>query len=303
MLKYSTKIHNLHPAWISGFVDAEGSFQVLITKNLKLKVGWRVKLYFEISLHEKDLPLLKRIKNFFGLGEIHFKNKSKLIQFRIWSIKDLSQILDHFNQYPLITQKRADCELFQKALEIIERGEHFTIEGLHKLVEIKASINRGLSDDLMADFPNIKPADRPIVINKKIQHPYWLGGFTDGEGCFLVGIEKTKSELGFRVRLFFSIAQHARDEELLRSFIKFLYCGEYYPRANKEYGEFKVWKTNDITNKIIPFFKKYNIEGVKGINFSDWCKVAKLVENKNHLTPEGLQQIKEIKARMNTGRN
>lgn len=55
----------------------------------------------------------------------------------------------------------------EKALEIIERGEHLTIEGLHKLVEIKASINRGLSDDLIADFPNIKPADRPIVINKK----------------------------------------------------------------------------------------------------------------------------------------
>ena len=39
----------------------------------------------------------------------------------------------------------------------MNRGEHLTIEGLQKIVAIKASMNRGLSDKLKQAFPNIIP--------------------------------------------------------------------------------------------------------------------------------------------------
>ena len=67
------------------------------------------------------------------------------------------------DKYPLLTQKRADYELFKEAFELVSRKEHLTIEGLRKLVAIKESINRGLSDELNALFPNTKPATRPVV--------------------------------------------------------------------------------------------------------------------------------------------
>ena len=50
-------------------------------------------------------------------------------------------IIPHFDKYPLITQKRADFELFKTAFEIINHQEHLTIEGLRKLVAIKTSLN------------------------------------------------------------------------------------------------------------------------------------------------------------------
>jgi len=37
---------NIHPWWVTGFVDGEGCFTVSITKNSELKTGWRVKAIF-----------------------------------------------------------------------------------------------------------------------------------------------------------------------------------------------------------------------------------------------------------------
>jgi LAGLIDADG endonuclease len=39
-----------------------------------------------------------------GVGEIH-KHGKNAMQFRIFSIKDLAIVINHFDKYPLITQK------------------------------------------------------------------------------------------------------------------------------------------------------------------------------------------------------
>ena len=38
-------------------------------------------------------------------------------------------------------------------MELIERGEHLTLEGLRLIVALKASMNQGLSDELKLAFP------------------------------------------------------------------------------------------------------------------------------------------------------
>jgi hypothetical protein len=70
------------------------------------------------------------------------------IQYRVSSIKELAVIIAHFDEYPLITQKRADFELFKLIVDIISRKEHLTTEGLRKIVNLRASINNGLSPEL-----------------------------------------------------------------------------------------------------------------------------------------------------------
>lgn len=69
----------------------------------------------------------------------------------------------HFIKYPLLTQKRVDFLLFKSVVELINRKEHLTTEGLHKIVSIRASINNGLSEELTRAFPNIIPVDLPTV--------------------------------------------------------------------------------------------------------------------------------------------
>ena len=98
---------NISPWWLTGFVDAEGCFRISVTRNDNYVCGWRVKLYFEIHIHKKDLALLELIQKFFGVGNIYIKNDNS-ITYLVTSVKDLQVILEHFNKYPLITKKRAD---------------------------------------------------------------------------------------------------------------------------------------------------------------------------------------------------
>lgn len=71
---------------------------------------------------------------------------------------------------------------------------------------------------------------------------------------------------------------------------------------NRTRVDFRVTKFNDIKNIIIPFFQKYQIHGFKALDFADFCKVAEMMNKREHLSAEGLEEIKQIKARMNLGR-
>jgi hypothetical protein len=77
--------------------------------------------------------------------------------------------------------------------------------------------------------------------------------------------------------------------------MKYLNCSKYYARSNKNYGELIVEKFSDIIEKIIPFFDKYPLVGKKSKDFQYLKKVALLMKSKDHLTEEGLQEIKKNK--------
>ena len=202
-----------------------------------------------------------------------------------------------------MTKKRADFLLLMQVIELMERREHLTLAAcFSQIIAIRASMNRGLSPKLKLAFPDIVPVVRPLVENQKVQDPNWLAGFTTGEGSFIVNIKASKTHsIGFQVLLVFELTQHMRDERLMTSLIELLQCGKIYKYRNA--FDFRVSKFADITEKIIPFFKKYPILGVKALDFADWCKVAELMKEKKHLTQEGLEEIKQIKAGMNTDRN
>ena len=178
--------------------------------------------------------------------------------------------------------------------------QHFTFEGLEKIVSIRASLNWGLSDNLKAAFPNTLPVKRVLFENPQIANPHWLAGFTAGEGSFKVRVyESPASKLGFKVQLIFQITQHNRDMQLIKSLISYLDCGQYNASNQTASGIFLCTKFSDNYEKIIPFFRKHNIYGVKSKDFDDWCKIAEIIKMKGHLTQEGLDQIRNIKSNMN----
>ena len=175
---------NLNPYFITGICDGESYFYIRISKNSKYKIGWSVDLSFGISLHNKDKALLEKIELYFGIGSITNKGKD-LIQYRVSSINKLETIINHFDKYPL-TQKCFDYQLWKMAFYLVKDKEHLTLEGVQKIVSIKASMNNGLSDKLKVAFPNIIPVPRPLVLDLTIIDPNWLSGFVSGEACFLL---------------------------------------------------------------------------------------------------------------------
>lgn len=289
----------LNPWWVTGFSDAEGSFSIIIFKNTQRSLGWRVMLSYKITLHVKDVDLLYRIKDFYGVGNVN--KYSEFAVYKVDSREDLlNKIIPHFDKYPLITQKWSDYILFKEVLNLIY-NKKITLELFKKILNIKSSHNKGLSQELLELFPATSPVIRPVVPSQEIQDPNWLTGFVDGDGCFFVKISKSSSsKLGYKINLQLSVRQHNRDVELLKSFINYLNCGNIYESPGV--AEYRVSKISDILEKIIPFFKENPLQGDKILNFEDFIKVSKMCANKEHLTSEGLKKIQEIKSGMNTGR-
>lgn len=127
-----------------------------------------------------------------------------------------------------------------------------------------------------------------------------MSGFTSAKGCFLIGLFKSKTVTGFAIRLVFQLNQHSRDKKLIRSLIEYFNCRGVYKDSDAYY--FRVTKFIDIEKKIIPFFQKHPILGVKAKDFNDFCEVAGLIKEKKDLTHEGLEQIRRIKYGINRGR-
>ena len=137
--------------------------------------------------------------------------------------------------------------------------------------------------------------------------PFWISGFTSGDGSFHLNIKKTSN----RVSLRYSINLNIRDIEVLKG------LASYFNSLNKTNDlvnklnlvkkvnisnntvSFQVTKLSDLIEVIIPFFVKYPIQGVKSLDFLEFKKVANLMMDKEHLSIEGFNKILEIKLNMN----
>ena len=277
------KNQTINPWFITGFIDAEASFIISISKNSKTTTGYGTRASLQIGLHCKDLPLLESIKSFFGVGDI-YKQGNNAYMFRVCKIKDLQVIIHHLEEYSLITKKQADyLRLFfffikkkkkkEMIVELMNKKEHTTKEGLNKIIDIKASMNKGLdnaTNELKVAFPNINAIVRPSVLDFKIKDSYWLAGFTEGESNFGIRIKSSKSiSTGKSVSLIFKITQHKRDILLMKNIEELLGCGQVNQRLEESCVDFIVTKLSDINEKIMAgplcsfFFKQYPLIGSK----------------------------------------
>jgi hypothetical protein len=163
----------LNPYFVSGFADAEASFGTTIYKNNKLKTGYRVRSFFSINLNQQDSFILFQIQQFFGgIGSIRADKKANALIYSVEGLKDLTTIIiPHFKKYPLISQKAADFFLFEQIVELMNKDAHKNLDGLQQIINIKASINLGISETVKSEF-EVNPVKRPVIDTKKIPDPY-----------------------------------------------------------------------------------------------------------------------------------
>jgi LAGLIDADG endonuclease len=96
-----------------------------------------------------------------------------------------------------------------------------------------------------------------------------VAGFTSGEGCFNVIVSKSlNTKIGFNVKLRFILSQHIRDELLMENLVTLFGCGNL-ERTKEGMVYLRVTNFLDISEKIIPFFNRYHIVGVKYQDFLD----------------------------------
>jgi LAGLIDADG endonuclease len=80
-------------------------------------------------------------------------------------------IIPHFEKYPLLTQKAADFILFKRIIELMSNKAHLSMEGLLKIINIKASMNLGISEVVKTEFVSITPVERPLILTDNIPNP------------------------------------------------------------------------------------------------------------------------------------
>ena len=288
------KNNKIHPWYITGLIDGDGSLNVSVTKASYRSIGYIVTLSFEIALLNKDIKLLENLKDYFKTGSI-YGHIGNMKRYKVSSVKSLTDIiLPHFDKYPLITKKKSDFEIFKRIVIILNKGP-IDKNQLINIISLKASLNKGLSSKLSNSF-NATPFIKPNFQLKKVPNSLWVIGFTEAEGSFnILLVKNSHVKTGMSVRLTFALTQHSRDKELLISFINYFKCGSYSPKNFNSAGDYRVNSLKDICDKIIPFFEKYSFLGSKSLSFKKFCQVAKLMQKKDHLNGQGLQKIKNIK--------
>ena len=130
----------------------------------------------------------------------------------------------------------------------------------------------------------------------------WIVGFTDGEGCFHVSINKLPGmTLGWQVLPEFRIVQHEKDEAVLYKIKDYFGFGSIEINNKDENAERKGFRVRGLENlnKIVKFFEYNPLKTSKRKNFEIFREIIQLMNNKKHLTKEGLDRIAELVSDMN----
>ena len=129
----------------------------------------------------------------------------------------------------------------------------------------------------------------------------WVVGFTDGEGCFFVGVNRhPEMTSGFQVLPEFTVVQHRRDLQLLHALKDFFGCGVVRTNHGDRMA-YRVRGLDHLTETIVPFFEKHLLRSKKAVDFLKFRDVILLMKQGEHLKPEGIERIRGIAAVMNRG--
>nr|QCQ69123.1 LAGLIDADG endonuclease [Powellomyces hirtus] len=183
-------------------------------------------------------------------------------------------------------------------------GEHLTREGfLQCLIDI-STLNRGLPKRILEEYPEIKVPKRVIIDKPNNISPFWITGFTAGDGSFSCSVtDKGLRRIHSQIDPVFCLAQHSRDLPLFESLKEYFSTGTVH--TNRDMAFFRVRSINSLLNIIIPFFLSYPfIKGSKAdLNFKDFCKIVEIMKDGKHLTDAGKTKILNLRANMNQRRS
>jgi len=135
--------------YIVGLTDGEGSFTVYLEPpNPKYhSVNYRVQCRYYIKMREDELPLLEKVRNFWGCGKIYFqreyrKNQRDNYRFEIFNYDLLNRIVvPFFKAYPLQSKRIKDFELFCQILDLATKKAHHTVKGVQKIKKLKEQMH------------------------------------------------------------------------------------------------------------------------------------------------------------------
>jgi hypothetical protein len=247
--------------------------------------------------------MLLDIQKFFGgIGQIKINKQRNVYYYTVNKYDECLIIQNHFLNFPLLTYKFVYFQLWSQILSLISSGIKLTMENLLLIIALKAHFKKGLSNLLMEAFPNYVPILAPAYLpNLNLIDIHWLAGFIQGDGSFSLTVNNDKKRtLGKACKIYISICQNVISKIVLDGVKTFLGFGNVHQQDKENY----VYKIGSLQN-INTFINKFNeaqFLGSKALDYADFCKGIDLMNNKDHLTVEGLEQFIALSKGMNSTR-
>jgi len=118
-------------AWLSGFIDADGSFTI------------RNNYTLTISISQKTSGVLYSIKEKLECGNVYYDKRGNTFNYAITDLKGIKKMLLYLDKNPLKTTKHIESIIFRKLVQYIELKYHY-----------KNSPNKSKIDHLIKLFKN-----------------------------------------------------------------------------------------------------------------------------------------------------
>lgn len=132
---------NLSDAWLSGFTDAEGCFNIAIQPRKNTVTGYRVSLRFLLDQKNADSTLL-HIRDLFKFGLVFVRGETnRVYRYNNNTFKGLLPVRDYFLAFHLKTKKANSFKHWVEVFTMILNKDHLVTEGLEKIRAIAKLIN------------------------------------------------------------------------------------------------------------------------------------------------------------------
>ena len=130
----------LQDAWLSGFTDAEGCFNVSITANSRYTLGHVIKMRY--LLDQKDSVILNKVYELFGFGKVTLRSGTdNVYRYTVTGFKPLNDVIAYFKLFPLKTKKALSFEKWLIIHNQVSNKLHLTEEGLSQIRALQKQIN------------------------------------------------------------------------------------------------------------------------------------------------------------------
>ena len=272
-----TKLSDLN--WhITGFVDGDGSFPVVLSPVPDKRFGWLIQPRFETELrnNQDSLLTLKLIQRVMGITTIILKEES-FVKINVTNRRLLlEKVLPFFSRYkPAL--KQSELKLLNYVTQSLEAKKHLEQEGFKEIIKEIFSQPTSSEQRRIWTFKDILPDEeepsRRTSTNPKFPEGselrHYLAGFIDAEGALgFAIIPETKTITPYLTLTHTEIAALRRAQQVIQA-------------GNISTGRLQIYGIENITSKVLPFLEKHQLITKRTV-YLQFKKILELVAGGEH---------------------
>ncbi len=325
----------LNPHFFSGFVQSKGCFHIGLQKDNTAKHEIRIKPTFYVTqLNSKDKkisPVLRMARNLLQVGHYIPDRKKNCSSLRVNTLKDLNNnVLPHFEEYPLLSEKKKDYLIFKEIVEKMNKKLDHGKEGFCYIYNLALSMNKNgayrkkyrhcaahspLFDTLkgctqisqtshrdvrsVKDDKNIKNASLkgyPFQLKQPLNDQF-VSGLIQGDANFGFSFRIRRDTTNLfsnkaKISPFFSLGHFSCSIDLLEECQRFFQCGKIIKVSDNYYR----WMVSDISslkNSILDHLLTFPLLDVKGKQFKVFTECLHILSSKEVCEKQKVKRVVE----------